>query len=180
MRTSLSRVLLCVVLLSLTLSGCQNGGSNAPLGMKAAAPDFAAYELFVPEGWTVTETGGAVAAYASNSDPTSVSLMSWSLPYTDTTLEEWWAGYQTEFLVVFTDFSLTSEEDTLLSGVPARKYVYTATLGANSYRYTQYAAARGGVLYLMTFTELAGASVDHSEDIAAIAGAFTFKDGGAG
>ena len=142
--------------------------------MRNASPDFATYDLFVPEDWIITQSGGAVSAYASSADPTSVSVMSWSLPYADSTLADWWEGYKEEFALLFDDFEILSEEDTLLSGVTARRYQYTGTLAGIGYRYTQYAAVKGGVLYLLTFTEKLG-GVDHAEDISAMATAFTFR-----
>ncbi len=168
------RFVLLFVLVAALLTGCNLPAGDAPLGMRNASPDFAAYDLFVPETWVITQSGGAVSAYASSQDPTNVSVMSWSLPYADSTLADWWDGYKAEFALLFTDFELLKEEDTLLGGVTARRVQYTGSLAGTSYRYTQYAAVRGGVLYLLTFTELAGGT-DHSEDISAMATAFSFR-----
>ena len=169
------RLLTLFVLAALLLAGCSLPVGDAPLGMRGASPDFATYDLFVPEDWVITQSGGAVSAYASAQDPTNVSVMSWSLPYADSTLAEWWEEYKEEFVLLFEDFTLETEEDTLLGGISARKYRYTGTLAGSAYRYTQFAAVKGGVIYLLTFTEQVGGA-DHTEDISAMATAFTWRE----
>lgn len=142
------------VLTAAVLSSCA-ADSDVPTGMLRASDETVDYELFVPDDWTVDLTGGAVSAYRSKSDPMSVSVMVWNLPYADTTLDDWWETYRAEFDLIFTDFSLESLETTTLDGVAANQYTYTAKLGENEYRYTQIAAIRRSSVYLMTVTELA-------------------------
>jgi len=137
--------------------------SDTPAGMILASNEIVDYDLFVPDTWTVDLTGGAVSAFRSKNDPASVSVMVWNLPYADSTLDDWWNTYRSEFDLIFRDFSLISTETTTLDGVAANKYVYTATLAENNYRYTQIAAVRRGSVYLMTLTELA----DSAEETAA-------------
>lgn len=163
------------VLTAVSLAACGAGKTDAPAGMALASPDFADYCLYVPESWIVTQSGGAVSAYVSETDPANVSVMSWEMPYYDSTVDEWWQGYTEEFSAVFTDFAPESAESTVLDGIAARKYVYTGTLGANTYRYTQYAAVRAGVVYIITCTELSAAETDHGADFAEIAANFKWN-----
>ncbi len=176
MRTLRFAAALLALLIALSFAACANGADGAPAGMTLASPDFADYRLYVPDTWIVSQTGGAVSAYVSKTDPANVSVMSWEMPYYDSTVDEWWQDYTEEFTTVFTAFSLESSESTVLDGTAARKYVYTGTLGANTYRYTQYAAVREGVVYLITCTELASAESDHAEEFSAVAAAFTWND----
>ena len=166
---------LLAVLTVFSFAACGAGADGAPVGMTLASPDFAGYRLYVPSSWIVTQSGGAVSAYVSETDPANVSIMSWEMPYYDSTVEEWWQGYTEEFSTVFTEFVQESDESTVLDGTAARKYVYTGTLGANTYRYTQYAAVRAGVVYLITCTELASAETDHSAEFAEIAANFKWN-----
>ena len=154
---------LTIVVLSTALFSCARDG-DVPAGMLRASDEIVDSDLFVPDGWTVDQTGGAVSAFRSKTDPTNVSVMVWNLPYADSTLEDWWETYQSEFNTVFTDFTLENTESTLLGGSAAQKYVYTASVAGHSYRYTQIASVRRGSVYLMTFTELAEIS---EEDAAA-------------
>lgn len=176
MRTLRLIAALLALLTTLSFAACAKNPEGVPVGMTVASPDFAAYRLCVPSSWTVTQTGGAVSAYVSETDPANVSVMSWEMPFYDSTVEEWWDSYTTEFNTVFTEFELLANETTVLDGTAARKYVYTGTLGANTYRYTQYAAVRDGVVYVITCTELVSEETDHAEEFSAIAAAFTWND----
>ena len=169
--------LITALLLVLSLSACASP-DGTPAGMARASAEFADYDLFVPENWIVTQSGGAVSAYVSESDPTNVSVMSWEMPYIDSSVDEWWQSYTAEFETVFSAFTLESTESTVLDGTAAQKYVYTGVLGENTYRYTQFAAVRGGVVYVITFTELASGEepVDHSTDISDIVTNFRWAE----
>ena len=156
-----------------SLAGCAED-PEVPYGMVKASDDFCDYALFIPEEWVVNQTGAATVAYKSANDPTSVSVMAWALPYADSTVSDWWNGYEAEFTVIFDNFTVEGEEDVLLGGQAAKKFIYTGTLGENTYRYTQYAAAKSGTLYLLTFTELSEAGIDHSEDFSRILEAFAW------
>ena len=160
--------------LMLCLAAC-NKDPEAPDGMTRASGEEAEYALFVPDDWVLDRSDGVVAAYKSASDPTSVSVMAWSMPYADSTLDDWWKSYQTEFALVFEDFTLESSATTLLDGEAGVLYAYTGTLGGTTYRYTQLAALHHAAVYLMTVTERADAEVDHAEEIAQIRDAFRWK-----
>lgn len=167
----LSALVAAVLLLSLASCGVD---PDVPYGMVRASEEICEYALFIPEEWVVNQTGAATAAYKSASDPTSVSVMSWAMPYADSTVSDWWNGYEESFSLIFTDFNVESEESVLLGGSAATKFVYTGTLDGNAYRYTQYAAVKNSVLFLLTFTELADAGIDHSEDFSRILENFTW------
>ena len=160
--------------LAFGLSACKSA-SDTPSGMIRASGEDADYDLFVPDGWVLDRSGGVVSAYKSASDPTSVSVMAWSMPYADSSLDDWWKSYQTEFTLVFDDFQMESSDATLLDGAAAQLYVYTGTLGGNTYRYTQIASLRASTVYLMTITELASAEGTHADEITAIRDAFRWK-----
>ena len=68
---------------------------------------------------------------------------------------------------------------TMLDGVAANKYVYTAKLADTTYRYTQIAAIRRGSVYLMTVTELADidekTAEEHQKDLAEILEFFRWR-----
>jgi len=176
MKTSLRfAAMLLTVLLCLPLAACAPD-TDLPDGMIRATDGTTDFDLFVPDDWTVDLTGAAVSAYKSASDPTSVSVMSWALPHADSTVGDWWETYKSEFEMVFSEFTLeTDGEDTLLDGAAAKKYVYTGRLGENTYRYTQLASARGGIVYLLTVTEITASGVDHTEDIDKITENFRWK-----
>lgn len=165
-------------LLAATLAGCASQ-SDVPAGMLRASNEIVDYDLFVPDEWTVDLTGGAVSAFRGEGDSTNISMMVWNLPYADTTLADWWETYRGEFDMIFDEFTMESTESTTLDGVAAQKYVYTAKLAENTYRYTQIAAIRRGSVYLMTVTELADideeTAAEHAEEISQITEHFRWR-----
>ena len=172
------RSILAALLAAMMLGSCASQ-SDVPTGMARASDEIVDYDLFVPDEWVIDQTGGAVSAYRSAKDPTSVSVMVWNLPYADNTLDDWWKSYQDEFSLIFEEFTLLSEEDMILDSVAARKYVYTGKIADNTYRYTQVAAIRRGSVYLMTFTELASQSEEtaakHAAEFAEILEFFRWR-----
>ena len=168
----MKRFLPLLLVLLLLFSACAKK-TDVPDGMVRASAEFADYDLFVPQEWKLDESGGAVSAYKSPDDPASVSVMAWGLPHADDTVADWWETYRAEFDTVFRNYTPVSEDNVLLDGAKATRYVYTASLGDYTYRYTQYAAVRNTSVYLMTFTELA--DTDHSEEFTKIAEAFRWK-----
>ena len=173
MKRTLS-LILTLVLAAVCFASCASD-SDVPAGMVRASDEIVDYDLFVPDGWVVDQTGGAVSAYRSTQDPTSVSVMVWNLPYADTKIGDWWETYQSEFETVFSDFTVESTETTMLDGAAATKYVYTGKLGEATYRYTQTACIRRGSVYLMTFTENTAVLTDHTEDFTKILTYFRWR-----
>ena len=59
--------LLCII-----LCGCSD--SQAPEGYQNAASSNEAFYLYVPQAWTLNNTGGTASAYYSNADTSNVSM----------------------------------------------------------------------------------------------------------
>lgn len=180
---NLKKFLACALAVTalLSASACGNGTTQntTPNGMIGISGDIVDYDLYVPDSWIADEASGAVSAYRSSEDPTSISMMTWSLPYSDSTLADWWTMYQEDFTLVFDDFTLVSNENVLLDGTPAEKYVYTGRLGDTVYRYTQIAAVRNTAVYLLTMTELDAISEEtsatHLEELSKILDNFRWR-----
>ena len=168
---------LCIILVSvlaiLSLSAC-NGDPTAPNGYVTASGKAAGYHFYVPKEWTVDLSTGATNAYYSAADPSSVSVMVWELPASDTTLEDWWTMNLEDIQMVFKDVEVISETDTTLNGAYARTYVYNASLGEYQYTIQQTAAIHGYEIYLITYTSLADNFAAHEEEVAAMLSYFTF------
>ncbi len=148
--------------------------SDVPSGMKVASSDVVDYTLYVPKEWLVDENTGMTGAHVSATDASSVSVMAWNLEETSTTPAEWWDNYRADFDLVFDSFEIIEESDALLGGVAARKYVYTAKLGENSYKFMQIACIRRSMVYLFTYTSVDSLYDDHTEEVASIIENFKF------
>ena len=154
--------LLTVLTLALLLAGCAKD-PEIPSGMKEASdPSVNDFRLFVPEDWIVDLQTGAVSAYCSPRDPSSVNVMAWSVS-AGYTLDQWWETSQKEISQVYSDFQLESVTDTSLDGVPAKQYVWSAALGSCRYRFLQVTAVRnsgllsGMSVYVFTFGSMVSA-----------------------
>ena len=165
---------LALALAMLTITGC-NADADAPTGYKTASGEAADYAFFVPDDWTVDLTTGATSAYCSTEDPSSISVMAWELPNTDTTLDEWWEMNLEDISMVFRNLDVAAPETLTLDGVHAQKYVYTADLGEFSYKIQQTAAIKGGSVYLVTYTSLADTYDAHLEEVNNMLSFFLFK-----
>ncbi len=152
-------LLLAVLTVALLMAGCARD-PEIPNGMKEASdPSINDFRLFVPEDWVVDLQTGAVSAYCSPKDPSSVNVMAWSVS-AGYTPDQWWETSQREISQVYADFQLESVTDTSLDGVPAKQFVWSASLGSSRYRFLQVTAVRnsgllsGMSVYVFTFGSL--------------------------
>ncbi len=167
MKKILLKSLVILILASTVLSLVSCGGDkSAPMGMITASGESADYYFFVPEDWTVDLSTKASGAYFSESDPSSVSVTSWELENTDTTLDEWWAINLADIELVFENVTVTSEKNTTLDGLYAKEYVYTASLGENNYKIAQTAVIKNSVVYVFTYTSTVESYDAHTADVA--------------
>lgn len=160
-----------------TLAGCKKDSSEyaPPTGFQLASDENADYCLYVPDKWTVDMTTAASGAYFSAADPSSVSVMAWDMGNTDSTLDDWWEVNKNDISLVFSDFSLVSEENTTIDGAYAKRYVYTAKLGEDEYKFLQQAALKNGSVYLFTYTAKAASYDSHIDEVEEIAGFIKLK-----
>ncbi|MCQ2423348.1 MAG: hypothetical protein MJ088_00405 [Clostridia bacterium] len=157
--------------------------SEVPAGMTEASPATGDFHLYVPKTWTVDLETGAVSAYYSKADPSSVNVMVWEVSVTDYTPEEWWESGLTDLESIYTDLTLAASNETLLDGVRAMQYEWTGKIGQNTYRFLQVAAVRRGMVYVFTYGALdtapEGSEVSrfasHLEDVESMLREFRFS-----
>ena len=174
-----TKLIFTAILLAMTtlFSSCgKDGEIDVPSGMVAAFDsEITDYHLFVPEGWTVDLTTAASGAYYSNSDPSGVSMMTWDLPNTDSTLDDWWTANEADLTMVFKNYTLESKENATIDGNYAQKYVYTVDLGENQYKIMQIGILKNAKVYMFTYTSLAELYDSHLDDVAQITENITIK-----
>ncbi len=173
MKRKMTALLAAMMMTGLIFTGC--GDTEAPTGYQTASGEAADYAFFVPDDWTVDMQTGATSAYCSAEDPSSISVMSWELPNTDTTLDEWWTMNLEDISRVFQNVEVAEPETLTLGGAHAQKYVYTADLGEFSYKIMQTAAIKGGSVYLVTYTALTETYETHVEKVNQMLGFFLFR-----
>ncbi len=166
-----------VLIMTAFLSCSAANDDEIPYGMQLIDDEVVDYKLYVPEDWTPSISTGAVGAYYSSDDPTSVTVMMWNDDL-NATLDEWWEGYQEEFEAVYEDFTVISTDSATLGGVSAMRYEYTGTFAGTELHYIQYVCMRYSLsvsaVYILTFTSTEANYESHLEELSDIVDNFTF------
>lgn len=174
---------------------------NTPEGMKCASNSkIVDYYLFVPNGWIVEKTSGAVSsAYVSEKDKTNVSVMQWN--YTGN-YEKWWNEYLLQLysafdynaiplddrgvaitdengLIKFNQSSVitinTVAGDEKIDNVSAKKYTYSVKTDGEVYDFSVFAIVTRASVYVITFTFKQGNDMSlYTEDVDKILKNFRF------
>ena len=158
------------------LPGCSKADPTVPDGMKLASdPELATYTFFVPDSWSIDTQNASTRAYVSGTDRSFIMVMSGDLQHTDSTVDSWWESGLDELKALYQNFELSVEgEETKLDGADARKYVYSGDFGGTSFKYTQVAAVKGGVIYIITYGATADKWDSHVDEVNKMIGNFRF------
>ncbi len=189
-----SLLLVIILLCTAFIMSCGNGKDNwIPKGMKIASTDAVDYILFVPDTWTVDISTGVVSAYTT--DRSNITMIAFNLENEnkDLTPDGYWKKYEPELRQTFPDMEYSAIQngaettgDTteisdnfvpvtmLLDGLPANKYIYTATVTGVKYQYMQVICTRGGIAYLFTYTSIPQNFDIHLDDVNRILENFRF------
>ena len=162
---------LLMLTLALGLAACKKEGPHE--GMKNVAEDTARFYLYVPESW-IEQREGASSPRNDGANVTAVAYLmeNYYTPETYWT-EKCLPAYQATFSEVTVDAALSG--DTTLGGMPAKRYVYNATLGGASYRILQVITALDNIVYTLTYTATPDCFDTHITDVDSICAHFTFK-----
>ena len=141
------------------------GDDDVPPGMLLASDtEIVDYKLFIPDTWTVVNTGNATTqAFVSDEDETrtNVLVMQWNITENTSTVENWWAlEYKPQVFDAGTvkDAVIEKNEDgtegkaTTLDGKPAKRYVYTGRIAETYFKYDIVACITGGSIYIVQIT----------------------------
>ena len=163
-------VILCA---AAVLTGCSK--SDGHDGYKMIANDACDFYFYVPETWTVSLSDGTVAAYCSPADMSSISVMPGELEYANSTVEDWWETYKTDFAAVYSEFTLLEEYDAALDGAAGKCFVFTGKLGENTYRFDLTAVLKHSRLYMLTFTSTPALYENHTDTLDDMKEFFKFR-----
>ena len=167
-----------MIVLTMLLTGCASGTeADVPDGMQIFYNDNVDYTAFVPSDWTVDISTGTMSAYVSSADSSSVSITAQNLNEV-TTLDEYWKGYEKDFKSTLSDMEYVGEAPvtTTLSGLPANRYVYTATVTGTSCKFMQVVCIREMTVYVITYTSTPEKYDDNMDNVEKILDNFSFND----
>lgn len=179
----------CVCSSLFVFASCKKSEAQEIEGFKNITKDFentdklVNFKFYVPENWIVDAQSGFVSAKHSDSDPSNISVMVFSisesiLKYHDQVKKEY-EGEETELWLIessfryyidgikeiYKDYELESSSSTLLDKRPAKKYIYTAKLLENEYKYLQVFCKKNNEIYLITFTTTANKFDSHIKTV---------------
>ena len=184
MKKIISLIALFLAVSALFASCGQSEEDGVPAGMKIASADTASYRFFVPETWQCDVASGATTAYYSNSDTSSVSVMTFTLENSDASVSDWWSSFEGDFKMVYDDFEVISREAVTLDGMEAEKVVFVGTLNhdgeAITFKFMQVASVRRKTLsapeaYVFTYTSSPEVYDSHLTDVQTMLDAFRFN-----
>ena len=135
-----------------TLGSCS--ATEEHMGFKVISGDINDFTLYVPSEWTETSQNGFVSATVNGEtgDSSNVSVMS-ILNAQNKTPEQ----YYDDLIVSYGDMydnveTLQRDIDLKLGDKNAKKYVFTAEVLGQKYKFMQVLCAYGGRVYIFTYT----------------------------
>lgn len=168
MKKLFSLFFVIIIALSLLVS-CSKSEPDVPSGMKKASGDDVDYILYIPEGWIADMQTVATTAHVSSSDPSNISVTTWSLPNADDTIDTWWETTKGQFKETgFTDYDEESSEDIEICSYAGRKFVYTLKRGDEKIKYLQAVVIRDTYIYVITYTAGPNVFDSHLDDVNSI------------
>ena len=179
--------LILAAVMCIALCACgESAAADAPDGMKKVEVDTKNYTIYVPQSWTVDMSTGTVSAYASATDRSNVSFTAFTVTDRTTTLDSFWESYADDFKSTFGDTMKYIDEKgeesaepvaakTTLGGIAANKYVYTARVTGEIYKFMQVTCLAAGSIYILTYTAVDSAFDAHVDDVNRIISEFKFN-----
>ena len=167
----------------LALASCGEIDENAPEGCVEISADGVGYNFYMVSDWMVIEQSGITSAKVSDFDTSNVSVMGFD-PENVSSAEEYWNKYSEDFTANFGEINYEEEgTDTTLCGLPAKKYIYTVSVGGADYKFMQIVcyAPNNAIftsqpeVYVFTYTALADRYDEHIEDVIYMAEGMTLE-----
>lgn len=158
----------------LSFAACSSN-SDIPAGMKPLSNENVDYNLYVPQDWVINSQTGFMCAYFSENDNSNISMEAFEIEDMNMSIDDFWASYENDFASTFSDMEYVKRETTLLDGLAANKYVYTATVTGIEYQFMQLVCIRAGIVYIFTYTADVSVYESHIAEVDYIIEQFNFK-----
>ncbi len=173
-------ITLLAIMLLISFTACTKQGTELPEGMKLLDNGAADYLFYYPEAWTADRNDGMVSAYVSDKDSSNVSVTTFATSAEVNSVDSYLAMGGTTYFDhmrdAFPDLEIiTDGEELTLGGVPARQYIFTATVAGDTYKYRQVISYAGGYIYMLTYTSTPDVFDTHTDEVNKIISEFRFK-----
>lgn len=172
-------IVIMALTLLITTSCAKKEDDGIPEGMTAVSTTLEDYTLYYPEGWSVDRSDGMVSVYVSDKDRSNVSVVAFNPSNNVTNVDDYLnmgdTSYFEHMKKTFPDLEMLSDgEETTLGGVPARQYVFTATVAGEPYKFRQVIAYRYEI-YMLTYTSTLEGFDTHTDEVNKIISEFKFN-----
>lgn len=168
-------IMLAALMLVGSLASCAQQSSDVPDGMKLLESDVVDYNLYIPQNWVQDISTGVVTAYYSETDMSNITMMAFTLDELTVTADDYWETNKADFETTFSDMEIISSSTTILGGVAANKYVYTASVTGSKYEFMQVICVYAATAYVFTYTAFEDKFDSHYDDVELMLQNFEFK-----
>ncbi|MEE1358055.1 MAG: hypothetical protein UHG68_10895 [Clostridia bacterium] len=169
-------LVMCIAV-CLSISSCSSSG-EAHMGFKIISTDINDFNLEVPSEWTVASQNGYVSAVANGTsgDKSNISVMSSQLNGQFDTPEQYFESLLESYGEIYDNINVTSRDiDTELGTEKAKKYVFSADVMGESYKFMQVLCVYGQRIYVFTYTSTEEFYETHETEVEFILDYFSFK-----
>lgn len=149
---SLTLALVMCVAIVFALGSCS--ATEEHMGFKVISGDINDFVLYVPEKWTETSQNGFVSATANgeSGDRSNISVMS-PINTKNQTPEQYYDDLIASYSDMYDNVETVSRDvDTKLGDKNAKKYVFTAEVAGEKYKFMQVFCMHRGKVYIFTYT----------------------------
>ncbi len=173
-------LIISAMLLLITASSCSEEDTGLPEGMALLDNEAVDYLFYYPEEWQADRNDGMVSTYVSDKDRSNVSVTTFAASSDVASVEGYLTMGDTTYFdnmrETFPDLEMISDgEEISLGGVPAKQYVFTATVAGEVYKFRQVIAYRYGYIYMLTYTSTSEGFDSHTDEVNSIITEFKFK-----
>jgi len=128
---------------------------GVPEGMKLVTDNDVAYRFFAPESWVMGDAEAAALVYASDTDRSNVTVMSYDPKADGYGVADYWEYVEKHYKDTLTDYTPASEPAAgKMGGKNATVYEYTYTLSGVTYKCRQAMCVYSYMIVVMTYTAL--------------------------
>ncbi len=173
--------LFLTLLLAFSICSCsKKEESDLPEGMLLLDNGAIEYNFYYPEEWSVDRNDGMVSVYVSEKDRSNVSVVAFTANNEVSSVDDYLTMGDTTYFehlrATFPDLEIiTDGEEIALDSIPARQYVYTATVAGDAYKFRQIFTYRYGEIYMITYTSTLDGFDSHTDEVNSIITNFSFK-----
>ena len=145
-----------------------------PDGMQLVSNREVAYAFYAPESWIADKTSATYLVYASETDRSNVTMLSYLPEDEGYSVADYWAYCEKYYKDALEGYTLLSTTEGKMGARNATVYEYTYMLGGVTYKTRQACCVYSTMVYVMTYTALPENYDAHLGEVQTMQEALTF------